>query len=168
MPQSNTRLYQRGMGDDLWRRSIYTYWKRAAPPPAMLTLDAPTREFCTIRRMSTNTPLQALVLWNDEQFVEAARAAATRVMQEAQNDGDRLALLYRLCTSATLDPGRHDALAAALADFRRRYQDNAPDAAALLAEGDSPVPDGIDKQELAAWTLLASAILSSDATIVKN
>ena len=69
----NTRSYEQGKGDDLWRRSLYTYWKRASPPPSMLTLDAPTREFCTVRRFATNTPLQALVLWDDPQFVEAAR-----------------------------------------------------------------------------------------------
>ena len=71
MPSSNTRRFERDNGEDLWRRSLYTYWKRAAPPPSMLTFDAPTREYCAgTRRISTNTPLQALVLWNDEQFVE--------------------------------------------------------------------------------------------------
>ena len=68
MPQSNTRNFARGNGSDLWRRSLYTYWKRAAPPPSMVAFDAPTREYCATRRISTNTPLQALVLWNDEQF----------------------------------------------------------------------------------------------------
>lgn len=168
MPQSNTRIYERGMGDDLWRRSIYTYWKRAAPPPAMLTLDAPTREFCTIRRMSTNTPLQALVLWNDEQFVEAARAAATRVMLHAEGDEARLDLLYRLCTGSSLTEARHAAMADALAGFRARYKGAAEDAGALVSRGDSPVPEGVDKEELAAWTMLASAVLASDASIVKN
>jgi len=168
MPQSNTRTYERGDGDELWRRSVYTYWKRAAPPPSMLTLDAPTREFCTIRRMSTNTPLQALVLWNDVQFVEAARAVAVRVMQEAEGDGDRLAFLYRLCTGAALDEARASALAGALGAFRERYSGAAEDAAALVSAGESAVPEGIDTRELAAWTMVASAVLSSDSTIVKN
>ena len=168
MIQSNTRAYERGMGEDLWRRSVYTYWKRAAPPPAMLTFDAPTREFCTVRRMSTNTPLQALVLWNDEQFVEAARATAGRVMLGAEGDRDRLALLYRMCTGGTLDEGRMAALSEALAAFRERYRAGSADAASLVGVGESAAPEGLDAPELAAWTMVASAVLSSDATIVKK
>ncbi len=95
MPQSNTRAYMQGKGQDLWRRSLYTYWKRAAPPPSMLALDAPTREFCTTRRLTTNTPLQALVLWNDPQFVEAARAARARCTRPA-----RTQTAWPRCTSA--------------------------------------------------------------------
>ena len=168
MIQSNTRQFVRGDGDDLWRRSLYTYWKRAAPPPSMLTFDAPTREFCTISRQSTNTPLQALVLWNDVQFVEAARATAARVMAHADSDADRLALLYRLCTGATPDAGRSALLAEALGAFRARYAAAPEDAAALVSVGESMTPDDLDPQELAAWTMVASAVLSSDATIVKN
>lgn len=168
MPQSNTRTYERGEGDELWRRSVYTYWKRAAPPPSMLTLDAPTREFCTIRRMSTNTPLQALVLWNDVQFVEAARAVAGRVLLEAEGDSARLAYLYRLCTGGALDEVRGGALASALGEFRARYRGSAEDARALVRSGESPLPEGVDVEELAAWTMVASAVLSSDSTIVKN
>ena len=96
MPQSNTREFRRSDGEDLWRRSLYTYWKRAAPPPSMLTLDAPTREYCAgTRRVATNTPLQALVLWNDEQFVEAARKVAERTIREAGSDRARIELLHR-------------------------------------------------------------------------
>jgi hypothetical protein len=147
---------------------MYTYWKRAAPPPSMLTFDAPTREFCEIKRSSTNTPLQALVLWNDVQFVEAARGTAARTLSGASGDAARLVLLFRLCTGRTLDEERREALAEALAEFRARYASSGADAASLVELGASPVPEGLAKEELAAWTMLASAVMSSDAAIVKN
>ena len=168
MPQSNTRNYARDQGEGLWRRSLYTYWKRAAPPPAMLTLDAPTREFCTVRRINTNTPLQALVLWNDEQFVEAARVLAARVLGEAGDDDLRLAALLRRCTGRGPSAAEAEALKAALAAWRGRYAQAPAEAEALLAVGETPRPAGIVAEELAAWTLLAGAALSLDATISKN
>ena len=168
MPASNTRTHVRGMGDDLWRRSLYTYWKRAVPPPSLLTFDAPTREYCVTRRMTTNTPLQALVLWNDEQFVEAARATAARVLSTPGDDRERVGRLFALCTGALPAPALAADLVRALEASRARYQ-NAPDEAALVAEaGESPVAVGLEPREIAAWTLLASSILSSDATIVKD
>src|SRR5262245_57322816 len=103
MPASNTRFCVRGSGDERWRRSLYTYWKRARPPPALQTVGAPTREFCTMRRTPTSTPLQALVLWNDEQFVEAARALATRALHEPGDDAARLARMHERCTSRKPD-----------------------------------------------------------------
>ncbi|MGB3965349.1 MAG: DUF1553 domain-containing protein, partial [Planctomycetota bacterium] len=115
MVQSNTRVYQEGSGDDLSRRSLYTYWKRACPPPNLLVLDAPTREFCTIRRSTTNTPLQALVLWNDVQFVTAARGLATRTAREVTGNDARLITMFRRCTGHRLDG---EPLAAALQTLR--------------------------------------------------
>ena len=168
MPQSNTRAYTQGKGQELWRRSLYTYWKRAAPPPSMLALDAPTREFCTTRRLTTNTPLQALVLWNDPQFVEAARQAAARTLHAPGQDADRLAALYERCTGAPVPPAVQTAMLTALTESRRRYQAAPDDAAKLVAVGESAVPTDIPAPELAAWTLVANAVLASDATIVKD
>ncbi len=169
MIQSNTREYVRGSGDDLWRRSLYTYWKRACPPPSLMTLDAPTREFCTIRRASTNTPLQALALWNDEQFVEAARGLAARVLSApAADDSERLALLFLRCAVRAPDGEELALLRDALADFRARYQP-APEAAAGLIEvGDSAPPAELDPLELAAWTMLANAVLNLDAVLTRG
>ncbi|MCH2135497.1 MAG: PSD1 and planctomycete cytochrome C domain-containing protein [Phycisphaerales bacterium] len=167
MPQSNTRTFVRGMGDDLWRRSLYTYWKRAAPPPSMLTLDAPTREYCAARRLTTNTPLQALLLWNDEQFVEAARATAARVLTETPQD-ERLVDLYRRCTGDEPSIGLQRAMADTLERFKTRYTGDPEAAAALCSVGDSSMPDGLAPHTLAAWTMLANAVLSSDAAIVKD
>jgi hypothetical protein len=168
MLQSNTRVYERGEGDALWRRSLYTYWKRACPPPAMLMLDAPTREFCNIRRIQTNTPLQALVLWNDEQFVEAARAFATRTLAEAASDDERLTLAFRRATSRRPNADELGLLRAALADFRARYANSPADAQALVEVGEAPVPAGLDTIELAAWTLVCSSLLNLDATICRS
>jgi hypothetical protein len=168
MLQSNTREYVRGNGDDLWRRSLYTYWKRACPPPSMLTFDAPTREFCTIRRASTNTPLQALVLWNDEQFVEAARALAARTLQETAGDQERLVRLFLSCACRAPDEAEAAALARALADFRARYAAAPEDARQLVEVGESMVSAELDPAELAAWTMVAGALLNLDAVITRG
>src|SRR5690606_24037762 len=121
MIQSNTRIFQRGDGPDLWRRSLYTYWKRACPPPSLMTFDAPTRESCTIRRPSTNTPLQALVLWNDEQFVEAARVLAARTLTQPGDDRARLIELFRRCTGRSPEAAELERITETLAAFRDRY-----------------------------------------------
>ena len=168
MLQSNTRNYQQGMGDDLWRRSMYTYWKRAAPPPTMLTLDAPTREFCTTKRLTTNTPLQALVLWNDPQFVEAARMAAERTLRAQGDEAARIELLFRRATGTHPSKAMFERMRAVLAENRARYGAKPEDAEKLLDVGDAKSSADIPAPELAAWTMLANAVLSSDATIVKD
>jgi hypothetical protein len=168
MPQSNTRNFQRGSGEDLWRRSLYTYWKRASPPPSMLAFDAPTREYCNARRLTTNTPLQALVLWNDEQFVEAARATATRILADRAPEADNVRHLYRACTGEQPTDRVFGQLMAALKHYRIRYVASPDDAAKLIAIGDSPVPTDIPASEVAAYTMLANAVLASDAAIVKD
>jgi hypothetical protein len=168
MLQSNTRIYERGSGDALWRRSLYTYWKRACPPPAMLTFDAPTREFCNIRRIHTNTPLQALVLWNDEQFVEASRAFAARTLAERDGDDARLTLAYRRVTAQVPDAETLALLRTALGDFRARFSAAPEDARALVEVGESAVPEGVDVGELAAWTLICSSLLNLDSVICRN
>ncbi|MFT5049158.1 MAG: hypothetical protein ACI8QZ_000548 [Chlamydiales bacterium] len=168
MLASNTRLFEVGAGDDLWRRSLYTYWKRAVPPPAMQAFDAPTRESCVVRRQSTNTPLQALVLWNDEQFVEAARMLAARALEDELDDSRQLARLFRMCTSREPEAVEVEALVAALEGFRRRFRESPEDAAALLEVGAAPVPDGVDPVELGAWTLIANAVLNLHETLTQD
>lgn len=165
MLASNTRTYQQGSGEDLWRRSLYTYWKRACPPPALMAFDAPTRESCTIRRGSTNTPLQALVLWNDPQFVEAARVLAQRTMAESAGDQERVRQLFLRCVGREAEPAEQERMLAGLAAFRKEFQAQSNSAEALLQVGEAPLADGAEKTELAAWTLLANAILNLDETI---
>lgn len=170
MPQSNTRTFVRGGGEDLWRRSLYTYWKRASPPPTMLTFDAPVRESCTARRMPTSTPLQSLALWNDPQFVEAARGLAERVLNDrsATGDGPRVDAMWSIACAKVPTPAVRSAMLAALAHYRERYAAATDDALRLLSVGDMPRDRTIDPAELAAWSMLATAALSSDAAIVKD
>ncbi len=162
MRQSNTRVFEPSDGDDLYRRSLYTYWKRAAPPPSMRAFDAPTREFCAIDRAVTNTPLQALVLWNDEQFVEAARALAQRTLagHAGLDDATRLRTMFRRCTSAEPDDRELSLLRELLSSYRDRYRDAHDDAAGLVSVGASEVPESTDKPELAAWTMVASTVMN--------
>jgi hypothetical protein len=166
MTQSNTRAYTAGTGDDLWRRSLYTYWKRACPPPNLLTLDAPTREFCTIRRSTTNTPLQALVLWNDEHFLAAARGLAAIAVRDGGDDEARLAAMFRRCTGQRLAGADLAAAMATLRTLQARYRAD-PGAATALAQpaaADAAAVAG-DAATLAPFVLLASAFLALDATL---
>jgi len=165
MLSSNTRIFRRDDGDALWRRSLYTYWKRACPPPSLLTFDAPTREFCTIRRSTTNTPLQALVLWNDEQFVEAARALATRTMREAQDGDARLQAMFLRTTGRPLAGEGLLQARETLHQLEQRYAREPKAAAKLLAVGERPTADDLDTAQLAALTMIASAFLDLDATV---
>ena len=168
MQQSNTRTFERDMGDDLWRRSLYTYWKRAAPPPSMVAFDAPTREYCAPKRMVTNTPLQALVLWNDPQFVEAARVTAEQIILATDEDEKRVELLFRSCTSSEPSTNIAEAMIDTLQEFRSRFAVDSKSARELVSIGEAPVNEELPAGEVAAWTMLVNAVLSSDAAIVKD
>ena len=168
MIQSNTRAYARGQGNDLWRRSLYTYWKRACPPPAMMAFDAPTRESCTIRRSQTNTPLAALVTWNDEQFVEAARGLAQRILTEPGDDASRLKSLFRRCTARAPESEELAAATRTLVAFRERYQQAPEDAAKLIDVGESPALPGLPPPELAAWTMMANAMMNLSEALTQK
>ncbi|GJM23173.1 MAG: hypothetical protein DHS20C15_30880 [Planctomycetota bacterium] len=169
MLASNTREFVRGGESDLWRRSLYTYWKRAVPPPALSLLDAPTREACVLRRQVTNTPLQALALWNDEQFVEAARVLAQRTLaQPLANDAARLTWMLRTCTGRAPDAAELTPLASALHAFRARFAAAPSDAEALLSVGEAPRDSAFAAQEVAAWTLIANAALNLHETLTQR
>ncbi len=165
----SAQTYTPSRGSDLYRRSMYTFWKRTSPPPSLITFDAPDREKCTARRTVTNTPLQALVLMNDPTYVEAARALAQRTITEAGRDPvKRVRFAFRLATARTPAPAEEQVLLdiarQKLADYRRD-----PEAASkLLQVGESPVDRRLDKSELAAWTTVASVILNLDETITKE
>ena len=169
MRQSNTRVFVQGDGDDLWRRSLYTYWKRACPPPSLLTLDAPTREFCTISRGTTNTPLQALVLWNDPQFVEAARVLAQRSFVGAGEDIQScIARMFLRCTGRYPSDFESERLEDTFNSFLAGYTAAPEEATKLLQVGEAEIPEGINAPKLAALTLLANALLSLDEVISRT
>ncbi len=156
-------------GDKLYRRSLYTYWKRSAPPPAMQIFDAPTREKCTVRRARTNTPLQALVTLNDVQFVEAARHFAKRMMTEAgETAAARIELGFRLATSRRPAEAEQQVLLEIYDAAIEKYKSNPDAAIELLSIGDSPRDEALDPATHAAWTIVASSILNLDETLTRE
>lgn len=158
--------YTPDTGDKRYRRAVYTWWKRTCPPPALNTFDAPDREFCLIRRNPTNTPLQALVLLNDPNFVEAARRLAERVIQEAgASPESRARFAFRLATSRRPRPEELSVLTSAYRAHHTQFS-AAPDRAErLVAIGESTPDPTINRAELAAWTTVASMILNLDESI---
>ena len=166
---SNTRNYKQGKGDDLYRRSLYTFLKRTAPPPFMATFDGPNREqSCAIRGRS-NTPMQALHLMNDVQHVEAARALAQRILKEGgANPRDRAQWAWRLVTARYPSAEEARILLNALQAHRERYLDDVEAATELINFGDSPPDPDIVASELAAWTLIANLLLNLDEVVNKN
>ena len=168
MPTSNTRVYTQDSGDKLYRRSLYTFWKRSAPPPSMDIFNAPTREHATVRRERTNTPLQALVTMNDTQFVEASRYLAQKAMREAGDDFDRR-LDYVTARLLTRELAANERAVAQRAydDFFDLYRASPDEARALLAVGDSTVDEALPAVESAAWTMLTSELMNLDEVLNK-
>lgn len=161
--------YVRSEGDDLYRRSLYTYRKRTVPHPTLATFDAPSWEICRVRRTRTNTPLQALALLNDTTYVEAARHLAQRMLLEAEGaPADRLAFGFRVATGRTPNPREIDALASGHDRYLKTYRADPQAAAAFVEEGESPVAEGVDKAELAAYMAAAGVLLNLDETITKE
>jgi hypothetical protein len=156
-------------GDDLYRRSMYTFWKRSSPPPALITFDAPDREKCTARRGVTNTPLQALVLLNDPTYIEAARALAARTLREAPpSAARRIEYAFRLATSREPTARETQILRALEEKEAATYRARPDEAAKLLAVGESKPASALKPVDLAAWTTVTSAILNLDETITKE
>jgi uncharacterized protein DUF1553/uncharacterized protein DUF1549/cytochrome c/concanavalin A-like lectin/glucanase superfamily protein len=168
MEESNTKIYVPDRGQANYRRSLYTFWKRAAPPPAMETFNAPTREQCAVDRERTNTPLQALVTLNDVQFVEASRRLAEVAIHEGSgDDAARLdAIALRVLARPLEDPER-DALKPVIHDLRDHYSGDAKASKALIAVGDSPPSASIPAPELATWTMVASQFFNLDEALNK-
>ena len=166
---SNTAKFSRDAGDALYRRTIYTFWKRTAPPPAMLIFDAPSREACTVRRPRTNTPLQALLLMNDEQHVEAARQLAERIVREGgRTTAERLRYAFRLVTSRWPDESELSLLHQAFESQREHFAERAAAAAELLAVGEAARDEALDVRMLAAWTMVANMLLNLDETVTRG
>ena len=158
--------YIQDRGDNLYRRSLYTYWKRASPPPSMMTFDSAGREICTVRETRTNTPLQALTLMNDVTYVEASRALAQRMMTEGgATPEQRIGFAYRLATAREPSKAQTQILLDGFRFNLDRYQTDRKAAQSLLRAGESPRNTKLDASQLAAYTTVASLILNLDAAV---
>jgi hypothetical protein len=163
------QTYTESTGRDLYRRSMYTVWKRTVPPAALVTFDAPDREKCTARRSVTNTPLQALVLLNDPTYVEASRFLAARMLtQGGKTPAGRINYAFRLATGRLPDAQESAVLMEAAQEALADYRQHTDEATALLKVGASKSDPRLDPKELAAWTTVAGIILNLDETITKE
>jgi hypothetical protein len=160
--------YVPGEGADLVRRSLYTFWKRTIPPPALTTLDAPSREFCTVRESRTNTPLQALVLLNDQDYADAALGIAARLLREEPDHHQRLALAFRVVLGRDPTPAEAKLLVAAFEQHRAHYTAQRDEAQRRIAASPQVATAGLPAEELAAWTAVCSTLLNLDETITKE
>jgi mono/diheme cytochrome c family protein len=165
---SNTRFYKEDAGEGLYRRSMYTFWKRSAPPASMEILNAPSRENCTVKRERTNTPLQALVTMNDPQFVEAARFLAQRALKEAPGATDgRLDFITMHVVARTFEERERAVCARVLEKLLAHYQGRPEEAQKLIYTGASQPDAALAPAELAAWTVLVNQLMNLDEALNK-
>jgi hypothetical protein len=165
---SDTRDYRRDRGENLYRRSMYTFWKRAAPPASMDILNAPNRETCAVRRERTNTPLQALVTLNDVQFVEAARFLAQRALQQGGDSSEsRIDFIARRLLARPFRAEEMKVVRDSLDDLLVRYRTTPQEAKKLIAVGESKADPALDPPTLAAWTMLVNELMNLDEMLNK-
>jgi mono/diheme cytochrome c family protein len=163
------QTYQQDHGEALYRRSMYLFWKRTSPPPVMAIFDAPNREKCVARRPVTNTPLQALALWNDTGLVEAGRAFGQRILREGgASDMDKLRFGFETATGRRPSAKEIQVLASLLKSQRESYGRNPAKAARLLAVGESKADASLPAPEFAAWANVGSVLLSLDETLTRE
>ncbi len=161
--------YDQGKGDDLYRRSLYTFWKRTVPPPSMTTFDAADRSVCSVKRQSTSTPLQALVLLNDTQFVEAARFVGQRMVKEGgATDEARVSWAFRLVTSRTPSDKERVVLLKLFAEQKSLFEKDPAAAKKLLAVGDKAADATLPAADLAAATVLANVLFNHDEAVMRR
>ncbi|MSU76558.1 MAG: DUF1553 domain-containing protein [Gemmataceae bacterium] len=165
---SNTRDYRRDTGEKLYRRSMYTFWKRAAPPASMDILNAPNRETCTVRRDRTNTPLQALVTLNDVQFVEAARHLAQTALKDGgKTDDERIDFIAKRLLARSFREVELKIVRGSLSDLAAHYQKRPDDARKLITVGESQPDATLNAPTLAAWTMLVNQLMNLDEVLNK-
>jgi hypothetical protein len=164
---SNTRDYKRDTGENLYRRSMYTFWKRAAPPASMEVLNAPNRETCAVRRDRTNTPIAALLTLNDVQFVEAARVLAEKAIKGGKDDAARIEYIAQRLLARSFRPQELAIVKESIAELRANYKEKPDDAKKLIAFGESKPDATLDASELAAWTMLVNELFNLDEVLNK-
>jgi hypothetical protein len=168
LPGGDTRNYVQDHGEDLYRRTLYNFWKRMAPPPNMDALNAPSREVCTVRRERTNTPLQALVTLNDPQFVEAARRLAENALHSGNaDDAATLQFIASHTLCRPLTDQERQIVQSDLQTYREYYQSKPDDAKAFIGVGESKADEKLDVPTLAAWTMVCNQFLNLDETLNK-
>jgi hypothetical protein len=167
MPVSNTKAYRRDTGEKLYRRSLYTFWKRSAPPASMDIFNAPSRENCTVRRERTDTPLQALVTMNDAQFVEAARHLAESALHDATTWDARLDYITNRALARPFDLKERAIAKQSYREFLKHYDSQPADAKRLIRVGEYESDANVDPAELAALTMLANQVLNLDEVLNK-
>jgi mono/diheme cytochrome c family protein len=164
---SNTRDYKRDTGENLYRRSMYTFWKRAAPPASMEVMNAPNRETCVVKRERTNTPLQALLTLNDVQFVEAARVLAEHAMQSGKTDAERIDFIAKRLLARSFAENELPIVTESLTELKKEFGAKPDEAKKLITFGESKADPKLEAVELAAWTMLANEILNLDEVLNK-
>ncbi len=167
MPGSDTRDYRRDTGENLYRRSMYTFWKRAAPPASMEIFNAPNRETCTVKRERTNTPLQALVTLNDIQFIEAARMLAEKAIGSGPTDEARIEFIAKRLLSRSFRTDEIAIVKESLTALMAGYKAKPLEAKKLLGVGDTKVTETIDPATFAAWTMLCNQLMNLDEFLTK-
>lgn len=164
---SNTRDYRQDRGENLYRRSLYTFWKRSAPPASMEIFNAPNRETCTVRRERTNTPLQALVTLNDVQFIEAARVLAESALQHSPSDDARIHYLGMKLLSRPFHDAEKQIIRESLTNLQNHYRAHPEDARKLIQVGERRPQPSLEPTTLAAWTMLANQLMNLDEVLNK-
>jgi hypothetical protein len=162
------RGYKIDTGEGLYRRSLYTIWKRTASPPSMTMFDSPTREICTVKRSRTNTPLQALSLMNEVTFVEAARVFAQRMLAAGATPEERIAWAFKRATCRAPSADEMQLLAAGLAKRLEKFRAQPDAATQLLKVGAAPADSKADAAEIAAYTVTANVLLNLDEVVTRN
>ena len=165
---TGTEDFVQDHGPSLYRRSLYTFWKRTIAPATLMNFDAANREICVVRETRTNTPLQALNLMNDVTFVEAARVLAERAMKSADTPDDRLALAFRLAAARSPQPAELKILRSALVRHQEHYRAEQAAALKLVNTGEAPRDRKLDVTELAAYAAMCNLILNLDEVITKE
>ena len=167
---SNTVKFVQDKGESLYRRSVYTFWKRTSPPPYLAIFNAPNRETCVVKRERTNTPMQALLLMNDVQYLECARVLAENLLTDVSelSDRDKLQRLWRIATSRTPADDELDELAIFLNSMRDRFLSDPTAAKELLSTGEMPRDMNLNETEHAAWMLVCSLVMNLDEVVMKG
>jgi hypothetical protein len=165
----NATVYVQDHGENLYRRSMYTIWKRTTPPPAMISFDASERNFCQVKRHNTSTPLQALILLNDPQYIEASRMLAERMIKEAgPTDDERISFAFRLLTSRHPLPTEVSKLIELYRAELKEFQKDRSTAESFLNVGEYPRDRALDPAEVAAGALVANTIMNFDEAVIKR